>query len=158
VARDPSMAGDPRLRLFPPRTAATLDALAAAAPARQAALARTLAPYGATLAAIAAAGGTIIAGTDSPIFPYGLSLHAELQAYVDAGLTPFQALQTATLNAARALGLGDRLGTIEPGRLADLTFLGGDPLGDIRETMDVKRVMKGGRTYGIENFELRIRN
>ncbi len=67
--------------------------LARATPARQAGLARTLAPYGATIKAIAAGGGTIIAGTDSPIFPYGLSLHVELQAYVDAGLTPFQALR-----------------------------------------------------------------
>ena len=158
VARDRSMADDPRLALSPPGAAATVRELARATLERQAALAHTLAPYGATIKAIAAGGGTIVAGTDSPIFPYGLSLHAELQAYVDAGLTPFQALETATVNAARALGLGDRLGTIEPGRLADLTFLGGDPLADIRETMDVKRVMKGGRTYGIENLELRIRN
>ncbi len=77
--------------------------------------------------------------------PYGLGLHVELESYVHAGLTPFQALQTATVNAAQALGLDDELGTIEPGKLADLTFLGGDPLTDIRNTRDVKRVMRGGR-------------
>ena len=60
-------------------------------------------------------------------------------------MTPFQALQTATVNAAQALGLGDELGTIQPGKIADLAFVGGDPLLDIRNTRDVKRVMKGGR-------------
>jgi imidazolonepropionase-like amidohydrolase len=100
-----------------------------------------------TVKAVAAAGGTILAGTDSPLVPYGLSLHVELQTFVDAGLTPFQALQTATTNAARALGVGDQLGTIEPGKLADLTFLGGDPLADIRNTRNVRRVMRSGRLY-----------
>jgi imidazolonepropionase-like amidohydrolase len=104
-------------------------------------------PYRMTVKAIAAAGGTILAGTDSPLVPYGLSLHVELQTFVDAGLTPSQALQTATTNAARALGVGDQLGTIEPGKLADLTFLGGDPLADIRNTRNVRRVMRSGRLY-----------
>jgi imidazolonepropionase-like amidohydrolase len=56
-------------------------------------------PYEATLKAVATGGGTIVAGTDSPIVPYGLGLHVELESYVHAGLTPFQALQTATVNA-----------------------------------------------------------
>ena len=85
--------------------------------------------------------------------PYGLGLHVELESYVHAGLTPFQALQTATVNAAQALGLGDELGTIEPGKLADLAFLGGDPLLDIRNTRDVKRVMRGGRCSGERSGE-----
>ncbi len=69
-----------------------------------------------------------------------------------AGLTPYQALQTATVNAAQALGLGDDLGTIEVGKIADLTFLGGDPLIDIKNTRDVKRVMKGGRVSTVEDL------
>ena len=67
-------------------------------------------------------------------------------------MTPFQALQTATVNAAQALGLGDELGTIQPGKIADLAFIGGDPLLDIRNTRDVKRVMKGGRVYTVADL------
>ena len=69
-----------------------------------------------------------------------------------AGLTPFQALQTATVNAAQALGLGGELGTVDVGKIADFTFLGGDPLIDIKNTRDVKRVMKGGRVYTVEDL------
>jgi len=71
---------------------------------------------------------------------------------VHAGLTPFQALQTATVNAAQALGVADSIGTVEPGKLADLTFLGGDPLMDIRNTRDVKRVMRGGRLFTVTDL------
>jgi len=73
----------------------------------------------------------------------------ELESYVHAGMTPFQALQAATINAAKALGLETELGTIEVGKRADLTFIGGDPLQDIRNTRDVKRVMRGGRLYTV---------
>lgn len=109
----------------------------------------SLKPLETMLKAIVSAGGTIVAGTDAPTVPYGLSLHVELEEYVHAGLTPFQALQSATINAARALGLADELGTIEVGKRADLTFIGGDPLQDIRNTRDVRRVMKGGRIYTV---------
>jgi imidazolonepropionase-like amidohydrolase len=81
-----------------------------------------------------------------------LGLHVELEAYVHAGLTPFEALQSATVNAAAALGIGNEIGTIEPGKLADLTFLGGDPLIDIRNTRDVKRVMRGGRVFTVTDL------
>jgi imidazolonepropionase-like amidohydrolase len=99
--------------------------------------------------AVAAGGGKITAGTDAPLVPYGLGLHVELEAYVHAGMTPFQALQTATTTAAQALGLGDEMGTIQPGKIADLAFVAGDPLVDIRATREVKRVMKGGRIYTV---------
>jgi Tol biopolymer transport system component/imidazolonepropionase-like amidohydrolase len=146
-AGDRAVLADPRLALFPLPTVAQITELAVMRPDPAHDLA--LAPYEATLKAVVAGGGTILAGTDSPIVPYALGLHVELESYVHAGLTPFQALQTATVNAAQALGIGAQAGTIEPGKLADLTFLGSDPLTDIRNTRDVKRVMRGGRLYTV---------
>ena len=102
-------------------------------------------PYETNLRAIVGAGARITAGTDSPIVPYGLGLHVELESYVHAGFTPFQALQTATTNAAQALGLANELGTIEPGKIADLTFLGSDPLADIHNIRKIAEVYKEGR-------------
>ena len=149
-AGDKTLLFDPRLALFPLPTVAQLTDMAATQP--DPALDRAVKPYEATLKAIVAGGGTILAGTDSPIVPYGLGLHVELESYVHAGLTPFQALQTATVNAAQALGVGSEIGTIEPGKLADLTFLGSDPLIDIRNTRDVKRVMRGGRLFSVSDL------
>jgi imidazolonepropionase-like amidohydrolase len=144
---DKTLLYDRRLGLFPLPVVAMLADLARASPAT--ALDQALKPYEAMLKAVFAGGGKIVAGTDAPMVPYGLGLHVELEAYVHAGLTPFQALQAATVNAAQALGLGDELGTIQPGKVADLAFIGGDPLLDIRNTRDVKRVMKGGRVYTV---------
>ena len=96
-----------------------------------------------------AAGGRVVAGSGAPAVPYGVCLHVELEQFVDAGLTPFQALRTATADAAEALGVGDALGTIEPGKLADLVMVGGDLLRDIRNARDVRAVIRGGRYYNL---------
>ena len=147
---DKTLLFDPRLGLYPLPVVARLTDMATARPDPR--LDQAIKSAEATLKAIATGGGKIIAGTDSPIVPYGLGLHVELESYVHAGLTPFQVLQTATVNAAQALGLGDQIGTIEPGKLADLTFLGSDPLLDIRNTRDVKRVMRGGRLFTVTDL------
>jgi imidazolonepropionase-like amidohydrolase len=94
------------------------------------------------------AGVPFLAGTDTPpgvyIFP-GFSLHEELQRFVAAGFTPLEALQTATLNPAKFLGMEDRLGTIEKGKLADLVLLDKNPLDDIRNTQRITAVIVNGR-------------
>ena len=93
------------------------------------------------------AGVGIIAGTDmlNPwIFP-GWSLHDELAFYVGAGLTPAEALRTATVNPARYFGLSDSTGTIARGKWADLVLLDANPLADIRNTARVSAVVVDGR-------------
>ncbi len=93
------------------------------------------------------AGIPIVAGTDA-IGGSAANLHAELQLLVDsAGLTPMQALQAAGINAARAIGVQDSLGTIERGKLADLVVLRADPSRDIRNTQTVSNVIKAGRVF-----------
>jgi imidazolonepropionase-like amidohydrolase len=93
------------------------------------------------------AGVKIIAGTDTPnpyVFP-GFSLHDELALLVKAGLTPIEALQAATRNAADYLGLLDQTGTIEKGKSADLVLLDANPLVDIGNTTRIRSVIVGGR-------------
>jgi imidazolonepropionase-like amidohydrolase len=94
------------------------------------------------------AGISFLAGTDTPpgvyIFP-GFSLHEELQRFVAAGFAPMEALQTATLNPAKFLGMDDRLGTIERGKVADLVLLEANPLDDIRNTQKIAAVIVNGR-------------
>lgn len=99
-----------------------------------------------------AAGGKIQAGTDtvSGAMP-GLGLHQEMQMLVEAGLSPMQALQSATRSSAELLeGRGGKrgpalIGSIEPGKRADLVVLDADPLVDIANTQKIARVMKDGR-------------
>lgn len=100
----------------------------------------------ANLKAIADAGIEIGAGTDAgnPFAPHGPGLLYELSLYVDAGLTPAQALRAATLSSARILGIDDRFGSIEPGKVADLVIVPCDPSVSIANLWDVKTVLKGG--------------
>lgn len=93
------------------------------------------------------AGARVVAGTDTP---NAANVQAELIAYVAAGMTPFQALKTATVNPAQALGLN--VGTIEPGRLADLVIVAGNPLQDISATYRVVRVVANGRLMSREHL------
>jgi imidazolonepropionase-like amidohydrolase len=98
----------------------------------------------------------ILAGTDSPVIPNivsGFSLHDELSLLVEAGLTPLQALQTATLNPARFLGKLDDLGSVEPGKLADLVLLDANPLDDIRNTSKINAVVSDGRFFDRESLD-----
>ena len=86
----------------------------------------------------------------SRLVPYGISLHLELEIYVAAGLTAFESLQTATANVARALHVGRDVGTVEPGKLADLAIVEGNPLADIRTTRNVRMVVVNGVVIRVE--------
>jgi imidazolonepropionase-like amidohydrolase len=90
-----------------------------------------------------AAGVKIGFGTDAAVYPHGLNAH-EFAVYVRLGMTPLEAIQTATLNDADLLGWSDKIGTIEPGKFADIIAVDGDPLQDVTTLERVKFVMKGG--------------
>jgi imidazolonepropionase-like amidohydrolase len=90
-----------------------------------------------------AAGVKIGFGTDAAVYPHGLNAH-EFAVYVRLGMTPLQAIQTATINDADLLGWSDKIGTIEPGKFADIIAVDGDPLADVTTLEHVKFVMKGG--------------
>lgn len=87
----------------------------------------------------------LMAGTDT--FVPGFSLHDELALLVRAGLTEMAALQSATHQPARYLGISDTFGTVAEGKAADLLLLGADPLQDIGNTRDVRAVLLGGELF-----------
>lgn len=89
----------------------------------------------------------LLLGSDAPqVFNVpGFSTHQELEYLVAAGLTPFQALQTGTVNVARYLGQAAPAGTVAPGAPADLVLVNGNPLKDIRQTRQISGVMLAGR-------------
>jgi imidazolonepropionase-like amidohydrolase len=90
-----------------------------------------------------AAGVKVGFGTDAAVYPHGLNAH-EFAVYVKLGMTPLQAIQTATINDADLLGWADKIGTIEPGKWADIVAVDGDPLTDVTTLERMKFVMKGG--------------
>lgn len=92
-------------------------------------------------------GGLISAGTDGPILPYGFGLHMELAAYQAAGLSPFEVLQTATINNAKVLGTEQDMGSLEVGKLADLLIIKENPLADIKNIRAIEWTVVNGRVY-----------
>jgi imidazolonepropionase-like amidohydrolase/glyoxylase-like metal-dependent hydrolase (beta-lactamase superfamily II) len=109
--------------------------------------------------AIHDSGGKIIAGSDTPewFHVYGWGLHREIHAYVEAGLTPYQALMTATRNPAEFLSQSTEWGTLEPGKRADFIMLDANPLADIRNTLRIDAVGIGGRLLPKPELERMIR-
>ena len=92
----------------------------------------------------------LIVGTDEPVYTTllpGFAYHRELFAMVHAGLPEITVLKAATINGANALGIGDKLGSVEPGKLADLVVIKGNPFEDIKTTRNIQFVMKDGAIY-----------
>jgi imidazolonepropionase-like amidohydrolase len=85
-------------------------------------------------------------GTDAAVYPHGLNAR-EFAVYVKLGMTPMQAIQTATVNAADLLGWADRIGAIEAGKFADIIAVTGDPTKDVTTLEHIAFVMKGGQIF-----------
>jgi imidazolonepropionase-like amidohydrolase len=154
LARDPSRIDDPRFRtLFPASVVGEMQKQSKSiAPADFDRLAAVVSPMGDLVRRVVKGGGIVIAGTDSPIFPYALAYHTELEIFQQSGLTPFEVLQTATVRAAEALGEGANLGSIETGKLADLVIVSDDPLIDVKNARKVKTVIKNGEVHTVADL------
>ena len=98
---------------------------------------------------IATAGITIAMGTDAGNIGtlHGPSIHREMRLMAEAGLTPLEVLRSATVGGAKVMGLADRTGEVEAGKLADLVILDADPLTDVGNLAKVSRVIKDGVVY-----------
>jgi len=144
---DPKFTADSRVKYMPPsfRSYWSLKL----SPETAAMLKRAYKRATGLVRAMHQSGVPFLAGTDTPGVPYvfpGFSLHDELALLVaEGGFTPLEALQAATRDPARFLGREKDLGTVEPGKLADLVLLDADPLADIHNTTRIAAVVANGR-------------
>jgi hypothetical protein len=99
----------------------------------------------AVVGALHRAGIPIVAGTDQAV--PGYSLHREIELYAQAGFTPMEAIQAATIVPAKAMHLEKETGTVEKGKRGDLILIDGDPLADIHNTRNVEYVITQGTMY-----------
>ena len=148
IEKDAALANDPRFGLYPKWLQATVTGPTQLPPGvSPAALASLGSAGGEMVLGLMRAGTTIVAGTDTP---NAATLHGELYTYVLAGMTPFEALRTATVNSAGLLGID--AGSIAPGKLADLAIVDGNPLEDITATARVRAVIANGRYWTVEQL------
>ena len=143
------LADDPRLGLLPPWRRAALLADLAGNATEPSDPQCTTAPCKEvrTLQRISAAGGQVLVGTDSPIDNVAIGVHGNLQEMVGYGWTPYAALRAAIVTPARYLGVADDVGTLRPGKVADLIAVQGNPLKDIDAAARVRTTMVGGKVY-----------
>lgn len=128
-------------------TAARIDAMKRSIDGVETVMARNL-------AAVHEAGIPVAMGTDAgnPLTLHGPSVYAEMEAMEAAGLSPMEVLVASTSGGARALGLEDELGTLEQGKAADLVVLGADPTASASAFRKVRRVMRGGVLYSVDEL------
>lgn len=155
-AEDPAMVEDPRLLILNPvwDEAGLKAKRTSALTTDQTVSLDSLAKEEATVSAILNKGGIALAGTDSPLDNVATALHLNLRAQEKfGGRTNASVLRTATYLPAKAFGLLNDLGTLEPGKLADLVVVNGNPLARIKDMANVRLVMKNGRTYTLSELE-----
>ncbi|QHC24416.1 amidohydrolase family protein [Streptomyces sp. GS7] len=146
IGEDPALAEDVRVtRLMPPWDTAVVREGAGhrPTPAQLADIQTEVDAY----RRILGGGGLIALGTDQPLVAVGLSLHLALRALHRGGLTVSQTLRTATALPARVFGAERDLGTLEVGKLGDMTLVDGDPFSDFSTLVRTSAVVKGGRLY-----------
>ncbi|CAM5292849.1 Tol-Pal system protein TolB [Streptomyces xanthochromogenes] len=146
LGADPALADDPRVStVMPPWDSAAVRQSAGTPPtsAQLATLRTEIDVY----RRVIDGGGLLALGTDQPLVPVGLSLHLGLRALHLGGLSPAAALRTVTVHPARLFGLDKDLGTVERGKLADLTLVDGDPFGDFDSLVRTTGVLRGGVAY-----------
>ena len=144
---DPTLAADPRIQqLMPPWTRAVVVALSRTPPT--AVDLDTLRKEAEISAEMIREGATVIVGTDSPLVPAGVSVHLVLRSLVMHGVPPAQALRSASAIPAQVWGVDKDLGTLEPGKVADLALIDGDPFTNFDDLVRVSSVMRGGELFG----------
>lgn len=147
---------DPRLKYMPPNIRELFGFVLGFFPSWQPVYERMLSMTG----AMHRAGVKMLAGTDSfnaYCFP-GFAVHDELELFVQAGMSPLEALQTATLNPARYLNLSQSFGTVEQGKIADLVLLDANPLETIGNTRKIAGVVVNGKYLPGEQLRTMLAN
>lgn len=141
--------GDPRLRLLPSwKRKSLLEATAGnAKEPKDPECASAECMEVQALRRIDRAGGQVLVGTDSPLDNVAIGVHANLQEMVGYGWTPYDALRAAIVTPAHYLGVSRDVGTLRPGKVADLIAVSGNPLRDIDAAARVRMTMVGGKRY-----------
>ena len=134
---------DPKLRRFTPHN--RLDELTQRRPGWQRDAEFDFQHAAEQAAKIQRAGGLVGLGAHGEL--QGLGYHGEMWAFETGGMTSVEVLRAATIDGARIIGVEQDLGSIETGKLADLVILDANPLDNIRNTVQIDRVMKNGRLY-----------
>jgi hypothetical protein len=157
--RNPAFFEDPRLRYVPLKHRKSvnfyLDPARSWSTERKAVTERLFQYRMRMVRSMQRAGVELLAGTDTAYgYPVpGFALHDELGLFVQAGLTPMDALRTATYNPAKYFGLLNSLGTVEPGKIADLVLLNANPLDDIGNTKKIEAVIVNGRYFSRDHLD-----